>query len=106
MVATGVTMGLAEWIIDDTCLVILYFCYCKNGKQGLSLTATFATATTLKGNTVATLKSCCAMLLQSGQVFAFSIYRIFHKNRTFAKEEKAIGLGFVKAKCYFQISTQ
>ena len=25
MFATSVTMGLAEWIIDDTCLVILYF---------------------------------------------------------------------------------
>ena len=25
MFATGVTMGLAEWIIDDICLVILYF---------------------------------------------------------------------------------
>ena len=24
MVATGVTMGLAEWIIDDTCLIILH----------------------------------------------------------------------------------
>ena len=25
MFATGVTMGLAEWIIDDTCLVCLTF---------------------------------------------------------------------------------
>ena len=25
MFATGVTMGLAYWIIDDTCLVSLYF---------------------------------------------------------------------------------
>ena len=25
MFATGVTMGLAEWIIDDTCLVINSF---------------------------------------------------------------------------------
>ena len=25
MFATGVTMGLAEWIIDDTCLVFLIF---------------------------------------------------------------------------------
>ena len=25
MFATGVTMGLAEWIIDDTCLVELFF---------------------------------------------------------------------------------
>ena len=24
MFATGVTMGLAEWIIDDTCLVSIY----------------------------------------------------------------------------------
>ena len=24
MYATGVTMGLAEWIIDDTCLVAIY----------------------------------------------------------------------------------
>ena len=23
MFATGVTMGLAEWIIDDTCLVLI-----------------------------------------------------------------------------------
>ena len=27
MFATGETVGLAEWIIDDTCLV---FCLCKN----------------------------------------------------------------------------
>ena len=26
MFATGVTMGLAEWIIDDTCLVYFAFC--------------------------------------------------------------------------------
>ena len=25
MFATGVTMGLAEWIIDDTCLVVVVF---------------------------------------------------------------------------------
>ena len=25
MIATGVTMGLAEWIIDDTCLVFVVF---------------------------------------------------------------------------------
>ena len=25
MVATGETVGLAEWIIDDTCLFFLYF---------------------------------------------------------------------------------
>ena len=25
MFATGVTMGLAEWIIDDTCLVLGFF---------------------------------------------------------------------------------
>ena len=25
MFATGVTMGLAEWIIDDTCLVLSMF---------------------------------------------------------------------------------
>ena len=25
MFATGVTMGLAEWFIDDTCLVFLTF---------------------------------------------------------------------------------
>ena len=24
MVATGKTVGLAEWIIDDTCLVVLF----------------------------------------------------------------------------------
>ena len=28
MVATGVTVGLAEWIIDDTCLVFTFFCLC------------------------------------------------------------------------------
>ena len=28
MFATGVTMGLSEWIIDDTCLVIQIF---RNG---------------------------------------------------------------------------
>ena len=27
MFATGVTMGLAEWIIDDTCLVEFYFVF-------------------------------------------------------------------------------
>ena len=26
MFATGVTVGLAEWIIDDTCLVFIYSC--------------------------------------------------------------------------------
>ena len=25
MFATGVTVGMAEWIIDDTCLVKIYF---------------------------------------------------------------------------------
>ena len=32
MFATGETVGLAEWIIDDTCLVSNLFCfarYCK-----------------------------------------------------------------------------
>ena len=27
MVATGETVGLAEWIIDDTCLVFLFAFY-------------------------------------------------------------------------------
>ena len=29
MVATGETVGLAEWIIDDTCLVIHIVIYCS-----------------------------------------------------------------------------
>ena len=29
MFTTGETVGLAEWIIDDTCLVIPYVWYCS-----------------------------------------------------------------------------
>ena len=29
MFSTGMTMGLAEWIIDDTCLVFLFFLNCR-----------------------------------------------------------------------------
>ena len=32
MFATGVTMGLAEWIIDDTCFVIFTFMYSTTQK--------------------------------------------------------------------------
>ena len=34
MFATAVTMGLAEWIIDDTCLVFSIIIYYEKTKQG------------------------------------------------------------------------
>ena len=45
MFATGVTMGLAKWIIDDTCLVIYYVCilfHClRESKKSLFLISLF-----------------------------------------------------------------
>ena len=37
MVATGVTMGLAEWIIDDTCLVVFILGISQSNNSSIEL---------------------------------------------------------------------